>query len=161
VAQAMTHSPEDLDLIYEHAMTAEKLGRLDEMEQLLRRVIRLKPDFHAAYNALGYSLADRNLRLPEAKALIQKAVAFAPTDPFIRDSLGWVEFRLGNQAEALRLLESAFKARPDAEIAAHLGEVMWRMGQRERAQAIWEEGKQLNPDNETLLETIKRLRDKL
>jgi tetratricopeptide (TPR) repeat protein len=131
------------------------------MEQLLRRVIRLKPDFHAAYNALGYSLADRNLRLPEAKALIQKAVVFAPTDPFIRDSLGWVEFRLGNQAEALRLLESAFKARPDAEIAAHLGEVMWRMGQRERAQAIWEEGKQLNPDNETLLETIKRLRDKL
>ena len=161
VAQAMTHSPEDLDLIYEHAMTAEKLGRLDEMEQLLRRVISLKPDFHAAYNALGYSLADRNVRLPEAKALIQKAVAFAPTDPFIRDSLGWVEFRLGNQAEALRLLESAFKARPDAEIAAHLGEVLWRMGQRERAQAIWEEGKRLNPDNETLLETIKRLRDKL
>ncbi len=161
VAQAIALSPNDLELIYEHAMSAEKLGRLDEMEQLLKRVISLKPDYHAAYNALGYSLADRNVRLPEAKELIQKAVAFAPTDPFIRDSLGWVEFRLGNQAEALRLLESAFKARPDAEIAAHLGEVLWNMGQRERAQAIWKEGKLLNPDNETLLETIKRLRAKI
>jgi tetratricopeptide (TPR) repeat protein len=161
VAQAIALSPDDIELIYEHAMTAEKLGRLDEMEQLLKRVISLKPDYHAAYNALGYSLADRNVRLPEAKALIQKAVAFAPADPFIRDSLGWVEFRMGNQAEALRLLESAFKERPDAEIAAHLGEVLWSLGQRERAQAIWQEGLQLNPGNETLLDTIKRLRAKI
>jgi tetratricopeptide (TPR) repeat protein len=158
VAQAMAQTPEDIDLIYEHAMTAEKLGRLDEMEQLLRRVISLKPDYQAAYNALGYSLADRNVRLSEAKELIQKAVALAPTDPFIRDSLGWVEFRLGNRAEALRLLESAFKARPDPEIAAHLGEVLWGMGQRERALAIWRAGQRLNPENETLLETLKRLR---
>ena len=98
------------------------------------------------------------MRLTEAKELIQKAVAFAPTDPFIQDSLGWVEFRLGNQAESLRLLESAFKVRPDAEIAAHLGEVLWSLGQRERAQAIWQEGLRLNPDNETLLNTLKRLR---
>jgi tetratricopeptide (TPR) repeat protein len=161
VAQAIALSPDDIELIYEHAMTAEKLGRLDEMEQLLKRVISLKPDYHAAYNALGYSLADRNVRLPEAKALIQKAVAFAPTDPFIRDSLGWVEFRLGNQAEALRLLESAFKERPDAEIAAHLGEVLWSLGQRERAQGIWQEGMRLNPGNETLLDTIKRLGAKI
>ncbi len=161
VAQAIAQSPNDLELIYENAMTAEKLGRLDEMEQLLRRVISLKPDYHAAYNALGYSLADRNVRLSEAKELIQKAVSLAPTDPFIRDSLGWVEFRLGNQVESVRLLESAFKERPDAEIAAHLGEVLWSMGQRERAQAIWREGKLLNPANETLLETIKRLRAKI
>ncbi len=161
IGQAIIQSPSDIELIYEQAMTAEKLGRLDEMETLLRRVISLKPDYHAAYNALGYSLADRNLRLPEAKILIQKAVAFAPTDPFIKDSLGWVEFRLGHQAEALRLLEAAFKARPDAEIAAHLGEVLWSMGQRERAQAIWKEGRLLNPENETLLETLKRLRIKL
>ena len=161
IGQAIIQSPSDIELIYEQAMTAEKLGRLDEMETLLRRVISLKPDYHAAYNALGYSLADRNLRLPEAKILIQKAVAFAPTDPFIKDSLGWVEFRLGHQAEALRLLEAAFKARPDPEIAAHLGEVLWSMGQRERAQAIWKEGRLLNPENETLLETLKRLRIKL
>ena len=160
IGQAIIQSPSDIELIYEQAMTAEKLGRLDEMETLLRRVISLKPDYHAAYNALGYSLADRNLRLPEAKILIQKAVAFAPTDPFIKDSLGWVEFRLGHQAEALRLLEAAFKARPDAEIAAHLGEVLWSMGQRERAQAIWKEGRLLNPENETLLETLKRFRVK-
>ncbi|MDO9279616.1 MAG: tetratricopeptide repeat protein [Polaromonas sp.] len=161
IAQAITQAPSDIELIYEQAMNAEKLNKLDEMEQLLRHVISLKPDYHAAYNALGYSLADRNLRLPEAKVLIQQAVAFAPTDPFIQDSLGWVEFRLGNQAEALRLLEAAFKARPDSEIAAHLGEVLWQMGQRERAQAIWKEGRQLNPENETLLETLKRLRVKL
>ncbi len=161
LAQAIVQSPEDIELIYEHAMTAEKLGRLDEMEQLLRRVISLKPDYHAAHNALGYSLADRNVRLSEAKELIQKAVAFAPTDPFIRDSLGWVEFRLNNRAEALRLLESAFTERPDPEIAAHLGEVLWSMGQRERALAIWREGQRLNPQNETLLETLKRLRVKI
>jgi tetratricopeptide (TPR) repeat protein len=130
------------------------------MEQLLRRVINLKPDYQAAYNALGYSLADRNLRLPEAKELIQKALSLAPTDPFIQDSLGWVEYRLGNQTESVRLLESAFKARPDAEIAAHLGEVLWHMGQRERAQAVWEEGKLLNPENDTLLDTLKRLKIK-
>ena len=161
IGQAIIQSPADIELIYEQAMTAEKLDKLDDMEQLLRRVIKLKPDYHAAYNALGYSLADRNLRLPEAKELIQKAVAFAPTDPFIQDSLGWVEFRLGNQAEALRLLEAAFKARPDSEISAHLGEVLWSMGQRERAQAIWKEGRLLNPENETLLETLKRLRVKI
>ncbi len=161
IGQAIIQSPADIDLVYEQAMNAEKLDRLDEMEQLLRRVINLKPDYHAAYNALGYSLADRNVRLPEAKVLIQKALTFAPTDPFIKDSLGWVEFRLGNQPEALRILEAAFKARPDPEIAAHLGEVLWSMGQRERAHAIWKEGKTLNPENETLLETLKRLRVKI
>ena len=161
IAQAIAQAPDDIELIYEQAMIAEKLNKLDEMEQLLRRVISLKPDYHAAYNALGYSLADRNMRLAEAKVLIQKAVAFAPTDPFIQDSLGWVEFRLGNPAEALRLLDAAFKARPDSEIAAHLGEVLWTMGRRDRAQAIWKEGRRLNPENETLLETLQRLRIKL
>jgi tetratricopeptide (TPR) repeat protein len=161
IGQAMIQSPADIELIYEQAMTAEKLDKLDNMEQLLRRVIKLKPDYHAAYNALGYSLADRNLRLLEAKALIQKAVDFAPTDPFIKDSLGWVEFRLGNQPEALRILEAAFKTRPDPEIAAHLGEVLWSMGQHDRAQAIWKEGRALNPENETLLETLKRLHIKI
>ncbi len=161
IGRAIIQFPADIELVYEQAMNAEKLDRLDEMEQLLRRVINLKPDYHAAYNALGYSLADRNVRLPEAKVLIQKALTFAPTDPFIKDSLGWVEFRLGNQPEALRILEAAFKARPDPEIAAHLGEVLWSMGQRERAHAIWKEGRSLNPENETLLETLKRLRVKI
>jgi tetratricopeptide (TPR) repeat protein len=157
---ATTQAPVDPDLVYEQAMLAEKLGNLSEMERLLRQVIALKPDYHHAYNALGYSLAERNIRLAEARELIQKALALAPEDPFITDSLGWVEFRLGNKAEALRILDTAYKRRPDADIAAHLGEVLWSMGQRERAHAIWKEGLLLNGENETLQETLKRLRVK-
>jgi len=123
-------------------------------------VIATKPDYHHAYNALGYSLADRNVRLPEARQLVAKALEFAPNDPFIVDSLAWVEFRSGNSAEAVRLLQGAFQVRPDAEIAAHLGEVLWSMGQRDQANAIWTKGLELNPDNETLQDTIKRLRGK-
>jgi len=150
--------PDDSDLVYDQAMMAEKLGKPDEMEQLLRRVMQAKPDYHHAYNALGYSLADRNIRLPEARQLITKALKFAPDDPFIVDSLAWVEFRSGNAQEALRLLKGAFEARPDAEIAAHLGEVLWSVGQRDQASAIWKEGIGLNPQNETLQGTMKRLR---
>ena len=161
LAQALVKSPNEPELLYDQAMMAEKLGQLDEMERLLRQVITLKPDYHHAYNALGYSLAERNIRLPEAKELIRKALTYAPTDPFIRDSLGWVEFRMGNTAEAASIFEAAYKAKPDAEIAAHYGEVLWSMGQRDRAIAIWKEGKLINPENETLLETLKRLRVKL
>lgn len=161
LAQALTGAPDDTDLLYDQSMMAEKLERLEDMERLLRRVMQLKPDHQHAYNALGYSLADRNLRLPEAKALIQKALALAPSDPFIQDSLAWAEFRMGNRAEAVRIFEAAFKAKPDAEIAAHFGEVLWSLGQRDRAMALWREGMLLNPDNETLLETLKRLRVQL
>ena len=152
--------PDDTELVYDLAMMAEKLGKTDEMEQLLRRVIQAKPDHHHAYNALGYSLADRNIRLAEARQLITQALAFAPDDPFIMDSLAWVEFRSGNTAEAIRLLQGAFQARPDAEIAAHLGEVLWSLGQKDQASAIWKEGVGLNPQNETLRDTMQRLRGK-
>ena len=158
LAEATKRDPSDLDLAYDMAMVAEKLGRMDEMERLLRAVIAGRPDYHHAYNALGYSLAERNVRLPEARQLILKALEYAPDDPLISDSLGWVEFRLGNLPEAARILQAAFKAKPDAEIAAHLGEVMWVMGRRDQAIAIWKEGKLLGADNETLLETLKRLR---
>ena len=161
IAQALVKSPNEPELLYDQAMMAEKLGQLDEMERLLRQVIKLKPDYHHAYNALGYSLAERNIRLPEAKELIRQALTYAPTDPFIMDSMGWVEFRMGNTAEATAIFEAAYKAKPDAEIAAHYGEVLWSIGQRERAIAIWKEGKLINPENETLLETLKRLRVKL
>jgi len=161
LAQALAKTPDEPDLLYDQSMLAEKLDRLDEMEQLLRQLIRIKPDYPQAYNALGYSLADRNLRLPEARELIQKALEYAPSDPFIQDSLGWVEFRMGNTREAVRILEAAFKAKPDAEIAAHFGEVLWSLGQRERAVTIWREGQLLSPDNETLQATLKRLRVKL
>jgi tetratricopeptide (TPR) repeat protein len=155
--QASAQYPDDTELVYDLAMMAEKLGNLDEMEKLLRQVIASKPDYHHAYNALGYSLADRNIRLNEARQLITQALSFAPDDPFIVDSLAWVEFRLGNATEALRLLQGAFKARPDAEIAAHLGEVLWSVGQKDEASAIWKEGITLNPQNETLRETMRRL----
>lgn len=157
-AKAVAQFPEDNDLLYDQAMLAEKAGQLQGMERMLRELIARKPDYYHAYNALGYSLADRGERLQEAKELVQKALTFAPQDPFITDSLGWVEFRLGNHAQALQLLESAFKIRPDTEIAAHLGEVLWSMGQQQRAEEVWAAGQKMNPDNETMKETIKRLK---
>ncbi len=158
---ATDRDPKDTDLLYDQAMVAEKLGNTDDMEKLLRTVIATRPDHHHAYNALGYSLADRNVRLPEARQLIEKALELSPGDPFIRDSLGWVEFRMGNTATALEILEAAYKSRPDPEIAAHLGEVLWSSDQRDRARAIWKEGQVQNAENETLRETLKRLRVRL
>jgi tetratricopeptide (TPR) repeat protein len=150
--------PNDADLLYEQAMMAEKIGQLDAMEAQLRRVMVLKPDHSHAYNALGYSLADRNLRLSEAKALIERALQLTPGDPFITDSLGWVEFRLGNRDEALRLLSQAYKARPDAEIGAHLGEVLWAMGRQDEARRIWAEASSRDASNDVLRETLVRLK---
>jgi tetratricopeptide (TPR) repeat protein len=160
LAQASAASPEDSDLVYDQAMVAEKLNRLDDMERLLRRLIELKPESQNAYNALGYSFADRKIRLDEARTLIQKAVQLAPDDPFIADSLGWVEFRLGNTDEAIRILEAAYKTRPDPEIGAHFGEVLWTVGQKDRAVTIWKEALLSDAENETLQETLKRLRVK-
>lgn len=157
IAAKSPHAPELSDVHYDLAMLAEKLDRLDDMERLLRLVITAKPEHHHAYNALGYSLAERSIRLPEAKLLIQKAVQLAPEDPFIADSLGWVEFRLGNLIEAERILTAAFKSKPDAEIAAHLGEVLWSQGRKTEAVALWKTGLALNPGNDTLVETLKRL----
>lgn len=153
--------PKDVGMTYDLAMLAEKLNKLPEMEQLLRQVIALQPDYHHAYNALGYSLADRNLRLPEARQLIVKALEFAPNDPFIVDSLAWVEYRSGNLPEAKRLLEQAYANRQDAEIAAHLGEVLWAMGLRDEATALWRKALETNKDNDTLQETVRRLRGAL
>jgi len=157
---AIARFPQDFDLLYEQALLTEKLGNFEEMERLLRELIARQPDHHHAYNALGYSLAERNVRLTEARELVQKALTMAPNDPFIQDSLAWVEFRLGRKDEALRILESAYRTRPDAEIAAHMGEVLWSLGQRERATAIWREGLRLNPENDTLVQTLRRLQVK-
>ncbi len=156
-AQAVAQFPNDNDLLYDQAMLADRAGQQQTMERLLRQLIARQPDYHHAYNALGYSLAERGVRLQEAKELIEKALTYAPDDPFITDSLGWVEFRLGNHAQALLLLERAFEKRQDADIAAHLGEVLWKLGQYERAKALWKDAQQQHPDNETLRETLKRL----
>ncbi len=161
LAQAVQRFGDDTDLLYEKAMMSERLDRMAEMEQLLRRVIALKPDSAHAHNALGYSLADRGERLPEARELIVRALQLAPGDPFITDSLGWVEFRLGNKDEALRLLRQAYASRPDTEIGAHLGEVLWVLGQRDEARRVWRESRGRDAANEVLRETLSRLRVEL
>lgn len=157
--QAGLHqNPEDHDLAYELAMIHEKLGELDEMERLLRSLMVAKPNDPHAYNALGYSLADRGKRLPEAKALITQALQLAPKDPFITDSLAWAEFRSGNLELALSLLQGAFNDKPDAEIAAHLGEILWALKRQPEALDTWRKGMKLNPNNDTLIDTLKRLK---
>jgi tetratricopeptide (TPR) repeat protein len=156
-SQAVARYPDDVDLAYEQAMLAERLGKLDVMERQLRAIIARQPGYQHAYNALGYSFAERGVKLQEARELIAKALQLAPGDPFITDSLGWVEFKLGHREEAARLLQEAFRAQPDAEIGAHLGEVLWSMGQQDQAKAVWRQGQQLNPDNGTLKDTLKRL----
>ena len=149
--------PQDSEIAYDTAILAEKTGRYAEMESLLRAVIERDPSFHHAYNALGFSFAERGVRLDEARTLITKALESAPNDPFIMDSLAWTEFRSGNVSQALALLEKAYALRPDAEIAAHLGEVLWSMGQQTQAREIWKQGLLLNADNDTLRETLQRL----
>ena len=149
---------DDTDLIYEQAMVEEKLDHLPEMERLLRRVIVLKPEHPHAHNALGYSLADRGVRLPEARDLIARALELSPGDPFITDSLGWVEYRLGRRDVALRLLRQAYTARPDTEIAAHLGEVLWADGQQAEARTVWQDARSRDAANEVLRETLARLK---
>lgn len=150
--------PNNTDLLYDYAMVAEKANDLEAMEKSLRRVIELAPTNQNAYNALGYSFAERNIRLPEAYTLVEKALSIAPDDPFIMDSLGWVQFRLGKLKEAEDLLRRAYAARPDPEIAVHLGEVLWVKGQKDDAQKFWRDASTKDPKNDTLKNTLARLR---
>jgi Flp pilus assembly protein TadD len=153
---AVKRFPDNTDLLYDYAMHAEKINQLDVMEASLRKVIRLAPDSQHAYNALGYSFAERNIRLPEAYALIEKALQLAPDDPFIMDSMGWVQFRMGRLKEAEALLRHAHELRPDPEIAVHLGEVLWTKGQKEDAQKFWRDAQKKDPQNDTLRNTLAR-----
>ena len=158
VAGALGEQPDNPDLLYDYAMLAEKIDRIDAMETSLRKLIVLRPDHAHAYNALGYSLADRNQRLPEAKQLIEKGLSLAPNDAFILDSMGWVFYRMGDNKTAIEYLRRAFAMRPDAEIAAHLGEVLWANGERVEAEKIWGDAMRQYPGNEVIASTIKRLK---
>ena len=158
--EAIERDPDTADLLYDRAMVAEKLNKLAIMEADLRRVIELRPEHAHAYNALGYSLAERNMRLNEAYDLVQKALKFAPNDVFILDSLGWVQFRLGRVDEALKTLRAAYQARRDPEIAAHLGEILWAKGERDEAMKIWQSSLLENPDNEVLASVMKKFAQK-
>jgi Flp pilus assembly protein TadD len=134
----------------------ERAQRYDVMETLLQRFIKLRPDDRQGYNALGYSLADRNIRLQEALTLLEKATELAPEDPYIMDSLGWVKYRLGDLQTARELLQRAYDKSPQAEIGAHLGEVLWHMGQREEAKKAWAKAQRLEDENGTLKRTLER-----
>lgn len=149
--------PNNTDLLYDYAMAAEKNGQWTVMENTLRKMMKLAPNNQHAYNALGYSLAERNIRLNEAYTLIEKALQLAPEDPFIMDSMGWVQFRLGRLKEAEALLRRAYELRSDVEIAAHLGEVLWAKGQKEDAQKLWRDAQTKDPQNDTLKSTLARL----
>ena len=156
--EALAKEPDQPELLYDIALTAEKLQRYDLLEAKLRKLIQVKPDHAHAYNALGYSFAERNLRLPEARKLIEQALELAPDDSFIVDSLGWVQYREGDLKAAATTLRRAYAGRPDAEIGAHLGEVLWQLGERDEANRVWQESLKASPENETLLKTIKRLK---
>jgi tetratricopeptide (TPR) repeat protein len=158
LGQALQKTPEQPDLLYDLALTAEKLGHFDALEANLRKLIAMRPDHAHAYNALGYSLADRSLRLSEARKLIEKALEISPEDHFIMDSLGWVLYRQGDLKGAAAQLRRAYNGRPDAEIGAHLGEVLWMLGERDEAKRVWSESLQSSPENETLRKTIERFR---
>jgi tetratricopeptide (TPR) repeat protein len=149
--------PNDKDLLYARALAAEKLGRLDVLERDLRAILAADPKNAQALNALGYTLADRTDRYPEALGYIEQALALLPDDAAVLDSMGWVQYRLGDHAKALEYLRRAYQANPDAEIAAHLSEVLWASGQREEAKRIWREALRKNPDNSDLLKLKEKL----
>ncbi len=155
--QAISNYPDNQDLLYDFAMTAEKLEHFDEMETALRQVIKLNPENQQACNALGYSLADRNIRLPEARALIEKALSLAPNDAFILDSMGWLEFREHKNETALAFLLKAYKLRPDIEIAVHASEVLWMMGDEQKAKILLKEAQQKDATNASLKTLLERL----
>jgi tetratricopeptide (TPR) repeat protein len=158
LSKAVSEYPDSYELLYDRAMAAERIDKIDELESDLKRVIQMKPDYAHAYNALGYTLAEKTDRLDEAKALIEKAYKLSPDDPFILDSLGWVHYRMGNVGQALKHLQLAYSARPDPEIAAHLGEALWRSGQHDEARKIWRAALTENPGHETLLAVMQKYR---
>ncbi len=153
---AITTLPNTPELIYDYAMLAEKMQHFDVMEKQLRTLIVLKPDFAQAYNALGYTLADRNERLTEATKLIEKALTLSPDDYYILDSMGWLQYRLGQLDQAADYLRRAYTVQTDPEIAAHLGEVLWQQGKHDEAQQTWSDALREYPDNELLVNTTKK-----
>ena len=155
--QALSVHPDDINLLYTRAMTSEKLNDLVGLEKDLRKILGIQPDNATVLNALGYTLADRTDRYQEALELISKANELKPNDPAITDSMGWAFFRLGNYEESIRLLEKALSEYPDHEVAAHLGEVLWITGQRDKAQQVWLKALEQKPDSTIIKQVMERL----
>lgn len=158
LGKAVANMPNSNELIYDYAMAAERVQQFTVLETQLRKLIKIKPDFAQAYNALGYSFAERNIKLEEANKLIAKALELSPNDHYIMDSMGWVQYRLGNLDKAFECLNKAYNLQNDAEIAAHLGEVLWKQGKEDEASKIWADTLKVSPDNDLLLKTIKRFK---
>ena len=156
LGRAVEANPNSAELHYDYAMLAEKVERFDVLETSLRKVIQLKPDHAHAYNALGYTFADRNIRLQESYTLIEQGLKLAPEDPFILDSMGWVLYRMNQNDTALTFLKRAYETRADAEIAAHYGEVLWVTGRQDEARKVWGGALKQSPANELLLATVKK-----
>ncbi len=154
--QGLAKLPNHPDLLYETAMLADRIGKPDLFEQMIRKLIQIKPDHAHAYNALGYSLLERNERIPEAVELVEKALQLAPDDAAIMDSVGWGYYRSGRLEESLKLLRRAFAGNPDPEVAAHLGEVLWAHGEKDEARKIWQDSLKANPGNTLLQAVIKK-----
>lgn len=158
--QVLSHGlekfPEHPDLLYQAAMAADKLKKNEMFEQLIRKLMKIAPDNAHAYNALGYSLLDRKVRIPEAMKLVEKAYQLAPDDAAITDSMGWGYYLLGNLDKSAEFLSRAFNIDADPEIAAHLGEVLWKRGDKDAARKVWMESTKANPDNESLKAVMKR-----
>jgi Flp pilus assembly protein TadD len=148
--------PDNPDLLYGTAMMADKVGKPDVFEQLMRKLIKIKPDYAHAYNALGYSMLERNERIPEAVTLVEKALQLAPDDAAIMDSVGWGYYRVGRLDDSVKLLRRAMTANPDPEIAAHLGEVLWARGDKGDAKKVWQDSLKVHPGNEVLQAVMKK-----
>ena len=157
-SRALSHNREDINLLYARALIAEKVNRIDVAESDLLKVLSLEPKNSDALNALGYTLADKTDRYQEAREYIQKAAALVPDDPAIMDSLGWVNYRLGELQEALKWLSMAFEKLVDAEIAAHYGEVLWQSNQKDKAKEIWKKGQEADAQHPVLIETLKKFK---
>ena len=154
--QALLIIPGNTDLLYARGLTGESIGNLQMLEADMRSILETEPDNAHALNALGFTLADHNDRLDEAYQYLQKAIEILPDDPAIIDSFGWVNYRLGNYDEAIRLLKKALSQFEDGEIAAHLGEVLWVTGKQQEALEVWHRALEKTPDDPYLLETLKR-----
>ncbi|WP_293813779.1 tetratricopeptide repeat protein [uncultured Aquitalea sp.] len=157
LSQALTEYPRSPDLLYDRALVSDQLGNLGNAERDLKALLKEKPDDPQALNALGYTLVVRSTRYQEALSYIEKALKADPDNPMILDSMGWVQFKLGRNESALKYLEKAYAAMQDAEVAAHLGEVLWKTGRQQEARALWSKALEREPDNEALRETMHRL----
>lgn len=155
---ALAAHPDTPDLLYSRALLGAALNRVDILERDLKAILDVEPEHADALNALGYTLADQTDRYEEARGYVARAMALKPDDPAVLDSMGWVQYRLGNLEESLEHLRKALELMPDGEIAAHLGEVLWAMGRRDEAWNVWEKALATDPDHAYLLRVIGRHR---